>query len=167
MNAMSKHHNIMIVCHGGRERSASSYHYLSQHAPYDVALRYGASNPKRAGKQTVMGRKMRIIMNEKGYDVPVEPRYATRSTLITKDDAEWASMILYMDDTNYKNLMKVIPEYEHKFKRLSDYNTKSKWIKKGKVPDPGFSEGMDHHREVFDQIEDACSNLLYCLKGES
>lgn len=87
------------------------------------------------------------------YSRPVRP-----------DDFEKFDMILAMDDTNYRNLLRMAPdiESENKVFRMTDF---CKVKRVDHVPDPYYG-GRDGFENVLDILEDACKGLLNQLKVE-
>ena len=84
------------------------------------------------------------------------------SRRFSASDFEEFDLILAMDDSNYHNIMSLVPDLEsqQKVHRMVEYSQK---YSHDHIPDPYYS-GADGFELVLDLLEDACEGLLKEVK---
>ncbi|MCJ8331543.1 MAG: low molecular weight phosphotyrosine protein phosphatase [Lentisphaeria bacterium] len=102
--------------------------------------------------------RMRATAKERGYDL------TSRARSFGKKDFKDFDYILAMDETNYKDIVKLArsPEDEAKVELMTDYCESHTDTY---VPDPYYG-GADGFHYVIDLLEDATSSLLKKVKSD-
>jgi protein-tyrosine phosphatase len=127
--------NILFVCTGNINRSAAAHVILHSHNPGKYKVK-SCGTGKVAPSSSKIPRKMRLVLEELGYDPNNH-----RSQGITESLVEWATVIVCMGDVHQKYIAEYYPEHSHKV---------SNWL----VKDPHFATGNELHYEVAKQIRD-------------
>ena len=131
---------VLFVCHGNINRSAAGEIILKKMQP-SWEVKSAALKETKGGEITA--KKMRDALEELGYS-----NNSIRSTPVSQELVDWADMIFYMDDSNYKKLRdKFGIEVFGKSIRLSSF------LGIPKIPDPNFVKGNELHKSVIKMIE--------------
>lgn len=98
--------------------------------------------------------RMRRHASRRGYDL------THRARPINSDDFEYFDVIVAMDESNRRNLMRLAasPAQQSKIIMMGDYIVKLR-AHYDYVPDP-YYEGAEGFELALDLLEDACGNLL-------
>jgi len=98
--------------------------------------------------------RMRKHAHRRGYDL------THRSRPITREDFDHFDVIVAMDESNRRNLLRLstTPEQDAKIVMMGDYIVKLR-AHYDYVPDP-YYEGAEGFELALDLLEDSCSNLL-------
>ena len=98
--------------------------------------------------------RMRRHASRRGYDL------THRARPIGADDFEYFDIIVAMDESNRRTLMRLAasPEQEAKIVMMGDYIVKLR-AHYDYVPDP-YYEGAEGFELALDLLEDACGNLF-------
>ena len=98
--------------------------------------------------------RMRRHASRRGYNL------THRARPITSDDFEKFDIIVAMDESNRRNLMRLAysPEQQEKIVMMGNYIVKLR-AHYDYVPDP-YYEGAEGFELALDLLEDACENLL-------
>ncbi|MFQ3679299.1 MAG: low molecular weight protein-tyrosine-phosphatase [Pseudanabaenaceae cyanobacterium] len=84
---------------------------------------------------------------------------------LRREDLEEFDLILAMDKSNYRDILRLDPrgEFKDKVKMMCDFCTRHR---EKEVPDPYYG-GPEGFERVLDLLEDACQGLLQFLKQSS
>lgn len=101
-------------------------------------------------------KRMRQHGKRRGYN------FDSISRKITLNDIEEFDLIITMDDSNWDNVLRLVPdlESEKKIHKMIEYFTKYQF---DHIPDP-YYQGADGFELVLDLLEDACEGLVMELK---
>lgn len=138
---------VLFVCHGNINRSAAGEIILKKMKP-DWEIKSAALKDTKGGEITA--KKMRLALDEKGYDGS-----GIRSTPITQELVDWADIIWYMDTSNENKLREKFGEQVFtKAKRISSL------INIPKIPDPNFAKDNELHKQVITMLETALEKYI-------
>lgn len=141
--------NIIFVCLGNICRSP-----MAEFVMKDMVNRAGLSDYcniiSRATSDEEEGNPMhygtRKILDK--YSIPYEPR---RATVITREEYDWADVVLCMEDSNVRNLKWIIGE-DNKTQKLLSRN----------VADPYYTGNFE---VTYRDVCEGCKNLLDKIKA--
>ena len=128
--------NILFICTGAINRSASANVILNAHNTAGKYRIKSCGTGKVAPLSRKIPRKMRVALEELGYD----PN-SYRSQGITEELLSWADKIVVMGNVHEKYVETHYPEHSHKV---------TNWL----VKDPHFATGNEIHRAVAKQIQE-------------
>lgn len=95
------------------------------------------------GPGRLAAKKVREYADGLGYDLSVH-----RSKLTTLEDAEWADVIMYMDQRNLGELRAAFPGIDNG-KRLVCLGS---WVGVDRIPDPGYLPRGDRLRGILGMV---------------
>lgn len=128
--------NILFICTGSINRSASANVILSAHNKEDKYKVQSCGTGKVAPLSRRIPRKMRLALEELGYDPNTY-----RSQGITEELLQWADKIVVMGNVHERYIANNYPQHSAKV---------TNWL----VDDPHFATGIEKHRAVAKQIEE-------------
>jgi protein-tyrosine-phosphatase len=143
---MTKPIRILTICTGNINRSASAHVILEHHnteGKYEVK---SCGTGKVAPLSRKIPRKMRLALEELGYNPNNH-----RSQGITEELLTWADKIVVMGNAHWKFLEQHYPEHLTKA---------TNWL----VKDPHFATGNELHRAVAKEIQQLVQ-LNFCNRG--
>jgi len=146
--------NVLFVCHGNINRSAAA-HIILEALCLDCYIQSAALKDTKGGELITL--KMRKALELAGY-----PTRLRRSVPINAEMVEWASIVFYMDNANYRKLMAKFPESVTKFKPLYEYIPGST-----RIADPQFGKGIIEHQAVVKHLTLGITNWLQEQNEES
>ena len=127
---------VLFVCTGNINRSAGAHVILESHnseGKYEVK---SCGTGKVAPLNRKIPRKMRLALEELGYDPNNH-----RSQGITESLLQWADSIVCMGNVHVKYIANNYPEHSSK-------------VVNWQVDDPHFATGVEKHRAVAKQIKE-------------
>jgi len=136
--------NILVVCHGNVCRSPL--------AAAELAYHMGWNNVRSRGTHAKNRQRASLKVREYAYQVGLNiDRH--RSQKLDQIDVDWATIILYMDYRNYKNLQSFQAAQE---KCINAGNL----LGQSKIQDPGFISRGPRLEAILAQVSTAAVELL-------
>lgn len=126
---------VLFICTGSINRSASAKVILLGNDFEDKYEVQACGTGKIAPKGCKIPKKMRLVLEEMGYD----PRQH-RSQGISEELLEWADTVIVMGNVHEKFIAKNYPQHLNK-------------VENWKIDDPHFSKGSEVHKRVAVEIE--------------
>lgn len=153
--------SVLFVCLGNICRSPSGegiFNHLLKENHLTDQIRSDSAGTSAYHEGEPADGRMREHASQRGYDLQSLARQ------FTYEDFKQFDYIITMDESNYKNVLKVDPsgEYHHKVFPMVKFCTQHDV---SAVPDPYFG-GADGFELVLDIIEDGCHGLLKQIKSE-
>ena len=146
---------VLFVCLGNICRSVAAQHVFEHIAEVSgVADRFHTDSAGTYGghEGQLADPRMRRAAGKRGYNL------THRARPVHWSDFEKFDVILAMDDSNLRTLLRLAPttEAQAKVRRMADYLTQ--FPEYDHVPDP-YYEGAEGFELVLDMLEDACAKL--------
>lgn len=127
-------------------------HGLTERVILDSAGTYGGHSGERSDP------RMRRAAEARG--IPM----THRARQVREEDFERFDMLIAMDDNNYENLFRLVPnrDYHSKIYRFREFlRHHPEW---SYIPDP-YYEGQEGFELVLDLLEDGCTTLIERLQN--
>ena len=147
LKKLIKYHNILFVCVGNINRSPACQ-VIMEHLNNLINIDSACLSDKNGG--LITSKRMIQALEEKGVDY-----LEIRSKFRTTEIINWADVIFYMDNANYKRLNEQFGK-NPKYVPIVKYSSNSI----GKIPDPHFFKGIEMHKKVVDLVFDCCQNIV-------
>lgn len=154
-----KKYKVLFVCLGNICRSPAGEGILKrmieeQGLEHSISVDSAGTSGYHDGE--LPDPRMRRHGSRRGYT------FDSISRRFVRNDFDNFDIILAMDDSNYHNIMRLVPDLdsEKKVYRMVEF---SKKYGHDHIPDPYYS-GADGFELVLDLLEDACENLLDKMK---
>ena len=148
---------IMFICHGNICRSP-----LAEFVMKDLAARAGVSSGLRIASSAVSAEELgnpiyppvRRLLKEHG--IPFDPNRTARLFRSSEYD-DW-DLLIVMDHSNFRNLLRSCPDPEGKVHLLLDFTDRP-----GDVADPWYSGQFE---QTWIDVSEGCAALLDRLMKE-
>lgn len=144
-------HRILFICHGNICRSTMVESVMTELVrragrEHDFVIDSAATSREELGNPPHRG----TVGKLQAEDVPVVPH---RARQIARDEYSQWDHIIYMDDENRRNLMRILgDDPEHKVSRLLDWTNRP-----GDVADPWYTGNFD---ATWRDVLEGCQALL-------
>lgn len=151
---------IMFVCHGNICRSPMAEMILKEMLRKEelsdkVEVKSSATSTEEIGNDIYPDAKKILELNNIPYNLH-------SATQITIDDYKENKFIICMDDTNVRNLLKIIgSDNEDKVYKLLDFTRDSKDSRN--ISDPWYTRNF---KKAYDEIVEGCMKLVEIIKDE-
>ncbi len=158
---MAEPTKICFVCLGNIVRSPLAEN-LFRHLVHEAGLeeKYQADSAGTSAYHTgeTPDRRMRQVAAEHGF------RYTGKARQFEAQDFEDFDLIIAMDETNRRNLLRIAkkPEHEQKIRLMRTFDPQG--FARDPVPDPYYS-GIDGFEKVYQILERSSRRLLQALEN--
>lgn len=146
--------NILVLCYGNIYRSPLVEYLLKK------SVLFGAFSIKSAGFYEKPGRSCErqylSLLKDRGYDLSNH-----RSTVVRKDDLDWANIIIIMDRKNWDLVGAVDRVALQKVVWVGAFNRSGSV----EVDDP-YGKGVEGTKHIICQLENCVVNIAAVLRGE-